>query len=240
MDNNADGKNTCVKADFNIYNITGTDVDVSTDYISDVDDTSGADNTSDTDNPTEKVSSNINTSTNIDADADDISCMDNMIEKVSNNTNIGASKLSGVNQANKGELNRVAKSALGGTNKGEMSGSNIKAGVDVDASNKDRLCEIDMSRVGEVDIEANKKPVAKASASIDNSTDSDGDSQVTDQRAYFESVAIAALAAINNLPSGAAIFNFDQFFVAFAALANTTLEKEANVYESIPAGFISR
>lgn len=140
-----------------------------------------------------------------------------------------------------GGLGEIDKGGIGGTDKGGMGGANIEARIEVDGINK--------GEVGGVDIKADKKASAVASASIDSSTDSDGDGRATNQRAGLKSVTIAALAAADNaedsniavaegLLSSAATSTFDKFFSAFATLANTTLERETNVCESTPFGFI--
>lgn len=220
-DNNDDNKNAYVKIDFSFYNITSADTDAD------------ANNTNCTDDITEEVSNNINIDVDADAGARDIYGTNNMTEEFSNNTNIGASQSDGMSW----------------TDKGKMSGANIKAGVGVDGTNKGGVDETIKGKVNGFNIKVSKKANTKASASIDSSSDGDSDSWPTDQHADLRSVAIAALAIIDNAedfdlatadrPSlGAATSIFDGVFAVFAAFANTTLEKKTNVCESILSRFI--
>lgn len=110
---------------------------------------------------------------------------------------------------------------------------------------------VDKGGVGGVDIEVGKKAGVVANASTDSSADGDGDGRAIDQRADLESVAIAALPAVDNaensnlaIPdgphSGTATSTSDKFLATFAALANTTFERETNICKSTPSGFICR
>ena len=132
-------------------------------------------------------------------------------------------------------MGRANKGRLGETDEGEVDGTNIKAGVGVGGADK--------GGVGGADIEAGKKAGAGAIASTDNSADGGG--KVTDRHAGLAGLAFAAFTAVDcadnsNLavpegtPSGAATSTSDEFLATFAALANTTLERESKVCESNP------
>lgn len=124
------------------------------------------------------------------------------------------------------------KSRLGDTNKGEVGGTNIEAGVGINRANKGS-----MSRA---DIETGRKAGAGAVASTNNNAD--GGDKVTDEQAGFTDLAFATFTTAdypdNSNPnvskettSGAAISTFDKFLAIFAALVNTTLKRKSKMYE---------
>lgn len=80
-----------------------------------------------------------------------------------------------VSRANKDGLGGVTKSGLGGNDKGEIDGANIKAGVRVGENNKSRISRIDRGRVSRIDIKAGKKACAEVNASTNYSADGDSD-----------------------------------------------------------------
>ena len=132
-------------------------------------------------------------------------------------------------------MGRAGKDGLGGTDEGGVGGTNIEARVWVDGADK--------TGVGRANIEARKKAAVEAIASTDNSADDDN--KVTDQHTGLAGLAFAALAAANcadnsnfavleETPSSAATSTSDKFLATFAALANTTLERESKVCESNP------
>lgn len=121
------------------------------------------------------------------------------------------------------------KSRLGDTNKGEVGGTNIEAGVGINRANKGS-----MSRA---DIETGRKAGAGAVASTNNNADGGG--KVTDEQAGFTDLAFATFTTADNsnpnvskeATSGAAISTFNKFFAIFAALVNTTLKRKSKMYE---------
>lgn len=132
--------------------------------MSTIDDTNG------TNNITKEVNNNTKTDVDENAAVGDTSDMDNMTEKVSNHRNTSAGQSSKVIGANKDEWSRSVKGGLGGINKGGMSWENIKAGVEVCKSDKNRVDGINKRRVNGLNIKAGKKAGAKASVYIDSST----------------------------------------------------------------------
>ena len=231
-DNNIDGKNTYAKAGFCTYNVVSANMDTNvsdTTGMGDADSIGGADNNTDGKNAYAKtVFGTYNVAgTNADAGAG-VGHTSGTGEEVSNNTN----------NTSEGQSDRVGgadKDGLSMIDKGGIGGINIEVGVWVGEADKDG--------VGGVDIEAGKKTGAGAVGSTDNSTDCDG--KVIDLHVGLAGLAFAALAAADcadnsNLavpegtPSGAATSTSDEFLATFAALANTTLERESKVCESNP------
>ena len=229
-DNNTNGKNAHAKAGFSIYNIAGANTDADagdTTGTGDAGGTGDADNNTDGKNAYAKAGfSTYNIAgANADAGAGDTTGTG---EEVSNNTN-------NTGEGQSGRVGGADKGGLGRTDEGGVGGTDIEAGVGVGGADK--------GGVGGADIEAGKKAGAGAIASTDNSAD--GGDKVTDRHAGLAGLAFAALAAADcadnsNLavpegtPSGAATSTSDEFLATFAALANTTLERESKVCESNP------
>lgn len=127
---------------------------------------------------------------------------------------VGGADKGGASGANKGGASGADKSGAGGANKGGASRANI---------------------------DTSKKAGVEAVTSTDNSAD--GGNKVTNQRAGLVLLAFATFAATNcaissNLaisegtPLNATTFTSDEVLATFAALANTTLEREQKVCES--------
>ena len=160
-DNNTDGKNTHAKAGFNTYNIASINTNADAGDMTGTGDaggTGGTDNNIDGKNAYAKAG--FKTNNILGANADVGASMGdtiNTVEKVSNNTN-------NTNESQSSRVGRAIKGSLGRTDESGMDGTNIKTRVGVD--------EINIGGVHGANIEADKKIVAGAVGTIDNSADS--------------------------------------------------------------------
>ena len=127
-------------------------------------------------------------------------------------------------------MSKTNKDQLRETNKGGIIKTNIKARIGLVGANK--------AGVGQADTKAGKKASAEPVASIDNNAACGG--KVIGQNVGLVGLVFAVLAFANcDENSNLAIFEktlldfatsiIDEFFATFAAIANTTLEREPKV-----------
>ena len=164
-DNNIDNKNAYAKASFITFNVAGTNTGLNagdTTGTRDVGGTDGANNNTGGKNAYAKAGFNTynvadaNADTDADASTGDTSSTG---EKVSNNIN-------NTGKSQSGRVYGADKSGLGGTNKGGVGETDIKAGVEMDGANKD-----DMSGVN---IDGNKNAGVGAVTSTNYSANRSG------------------------------------------------------------------